>query len=87
LARENADRQAILDRENAEIALAERAAARAHELEMTRLRVENGEPEDRGARVPDEVFRRSSQMAMPPFDPKTEDIDEYINQFEKFAGT
>ena len=24
---------------------------------------------------------------MPPFDPKTEDIDEYINQCERFAGT
>ena len=56
-------------------------------MEMTRLRVENGEPGDRGARVPDEVFRRSSQVVMPPFDPKTEDIDEYINQFERFAGT
>ena len=51
------------------------------------LRVENGGPGDRGAKVPDEVFRRSSQMVMPPFDPKTEDMDEYINQFKRFAGT
>ena len=56
-------------------------------MEMTRLRVENGGPGDRGARVSDEVFRRSSQVVMPPFDRKTEDIDEYINQFERFAGT
>ena len=46
IAKESAERQAILDRENAEIALAERAAARAYELEMTRMRVENGGPGD-----------------------------------------
>ena len=58
----------------------------AHELEMTRLRVGNGGG-DHGARVPDEVFRRSSQVVMPSFDPKAEDIDEYVNQFERFATT
>ena len=54
---------------------------------MTRLRVENEGQGDRSAGVPDEVFRRSSQVVMSPFDPKTEDIDEYINQFERFAET
>ena len=85
IARENAERQAILDRENAERALAERAAVRAHELEMAKIKAANGEPGERGARVPEDAFRRSSQVVMPPFDPKTEDIDEYINQFERFA--
>ena len=70
----------------AEREAAEQAAARAHELEMTRLRA-NGEPREHGAREPEDAFRRSSQVVMPPFDHKTEDIDEYINQFERFATT
>ena len=86
LARETAERELARETAEREAALAERAAARAHELEMTKLRVENGGPGDRGARVPNKVFRQSSQVVMPPFDPKTEDIDEYINQFERFAG-
>ena len=85
IARENAERDIARENAEREAALAERAAARAHELDMARIRAANGEPGERGARVPEDAFRRSSQVVMPPFDHKTEDIDEYINQFERFA--
>ena len=86
-----AEREAALAREAArEAAEREVTLARmAHELEMAKLAAARERPQeqDRVAQAPEDTVKRPRQVVMPPFDQKAEDIDEYINQFERIAAT
>mgnify|MGYP003465550505 FL=1 len=61
----------------------------AHKLEMAKLEAARERPQeqDRVAQAPEDAVKRPRQVVMPPFDQKAEDIDEYINQFERIAAT
>ena len=59
LTRETAERELARETAEREAALAERAAARAHELDMTMLKVENG---DQGIVVPEYQTRYSGDL-------------------------
>ena len=87
LARETAEREAALAREAAEKEIT--LARMAHELEMAKLEAARERPQeqDRVAQTPEDTVKRPRQVVMPPFDQKAEDIDEYINQFERIAAT
>ena len=60
----------------------------ALELEIAKLEAARERPQeqDRVAQALEDLVRHPRQMVMPPFDQKTEDIDEYINQFERIAA-
>ena len=87
LAREAAEREAALAREAAEREIT--LARMAHELKMAKLEAVHGRPQEQGrvAQAPEDAVKRPRQVVMPPFDQKAEDIDEYINQFERIAAT
>ena len=59
-----------------------------HELEMAKLEAVHERPQgqDRVAQAPEDTVKRPRQVVMPPFDQKDEDIDVYINQFERIAA-
>ena len=82
-----AEREAALAREAAEKEIT--LARMAHELEMAKLEAARERPQeqDRVAQAPEDAVKRPRQVVMPPFDQKAEDIDEYINQFERIAVT
>ena len=87
LQREQLERQAQLQKEAEERQAQLQREAREHELQLARIKAEQGSENQSGQGNPGQTSTGTAKPKLPRFDGRHDDMDTFIERFERFADS
>ena len=84
-AKEQQERQAQLQERQAQLRKEAREAEREHELQLARIKADQGSANQNGQGNPSQTSTGTAKPKLPRFDEKHDDMDTFIERFERFA--